>query len=335
MSPVPEYFFPVVSSTMDVARRIARGEVPNRGDRVSNSASDDPSESPVYPPGAPGRRIDRPAPDDPATPPELFRVRSDHQTAGRGRRGNRWFDRPGDAIMMTIALRRGSSHDPEDANPGTLALRAGAVLVATLTRRSTGTDRSGGTSGAMPFTGVPAAEAVPPGASVADVAVKWPNDILYRNRKVAGILVEGDSRWFYIGIGINAYPPDDSAAALYARVVTAGDAPLHESAPPDANARRSVVAPGTIREIPGCPVGRAFLDRFDDRFLHLIHGDRWYPLVSEHLAWVGRTVTVGDGASKISGTFRGIAPDGAALIETDSTRVSCYAGTMRLADPSR
>ena len=36
-----------------------------------------------------------------------------------------------------------------------------------------------------------------------DVQIKWPNDILYKNRKIAGILVEQCNKKIIVGIGIN------------------------------------------------------------------------------------------------------------------------------------
>jgi BirA family biotin operon repressor/biotin-[acetyl-CoA-carboxylase] ligase len=40
-------------------------------------------------------------------------------------------------------------------------------------------------------------------APKADIAVKWPNDVLADGRKLAGILLEGGNGWLAIGIGIN------------------------------------------------------------------------------------------------------------------------------------
>src|SRR5581483_6968821 len=47
----------------------------------------------------------------------------------------------------------------------------------------------------------------------AEVALKWPNDVMVEGRKAAGILVESGSRpgglWLAVGIGVNlATPPE-------------------------------------------------------------------------------------------------------------------------------
>src|SRR5581483_2921242 len=63
--------------------------------------------------------------------------------------------------------------------------------------------------------GVAVAELAGPGA-----AIKWPNDVLLRGRKVAGILIEGRPQedWAVLGIGLNvAVRESDLPAELRAR----------------------------------------------------------------------------------------------------------------------
>lgn len=71
------------------------------------------------------------------------------------------------------------------------------------------------------------------GVAVADVVgpearVKWPNDVLLKGRKVAGILVEGRPQegWAVLGIGLNvALRAEDFPAELRERATTLGLAP--------------------------------------------------------------------------------------------------------------
>ena len=71
------------------------------------------------------------------------------------------------------------------------------------------------------------------GVAVASIAgpqalVKWPNDVLLEQRKVAGILVEGrpQERWAVLGIGVNvALRREDFPPALRDRAGTLGLAP--------------------------------------------------------------------------------------------------------------
>ena len=119
-----------------------------------------------------------------------------HQTAGRGRSGRVWQDRPGDSLMFTVLL-------PE-LSPGRLPaaqIVAGYAVVDAL----------------LPY---------------ADVRMKWPNDAVIQGCKLSGMLIEtrfsGNSlAKAVLGIGINicAVPPGmEDAAALSAYC---GDLPSH------------------------------------------------------------------------------------------------------------
>ncbi|PKR90985.1 biotin--[acetyl-CoA-carboxylase] ligase [Pleomorphomonas diazotrophica] len=109
------------------------------------------------------------------------------QTAGRGRRGRVWTSEPGN-LYSSLMLR-----DPmAEARLGELPL-----VVALAVHDAV-------------------AAALPPLAR-ADLAIKWPNDILYAGAKLCGILIEAAStpegRVVVIGIGLNCgHHPD---VALY------------------------------------------------------------------------------------------------------------------------
>jgi BirA family biotin operon repressor/biotin-[acetyl-CoA-carboxylase] ligase len=126
---------------------------------------------------------------------ELAALRAPHgtlvtaaqQTAGRGRQGRSWSAPAGRALLCSIVLR-----DP----PRLLPLAAGVAVAE-------------------------AAEAL--GAPVAQV--KWPNDVLLRGRKLAGILVEGrpQDQWAVLGIGLNvALRQHDFPPELRERATTLG-----------------------------------------------------------------------------------------------------------------
>lgn len=112
---------------------------------------------------------------------------TDHQTAGRGRRGRTWSDPPGKALMFSYLAR--VSRAP--AELATLSLLVGIVV----------------------------AESLPLAPQL-----RWPNDLVLNGGKVAGILIElvtpPDQPLFaIIGIGINAnltadeLPPTDRLPA--------------------------------------------------------------------------------------------------------------------------
>jgi BirA family transcriptional regulator, biotin operon repressor / biotin---[acetyl-CoA-carboxylase] ligase len=121
------------------------------------------------------------------------------QTAGRGRRGRAWVADPGNALLFSIAcvLPR-----PMEGLSG-LSLAVGTAVLAAL-------------------------NGLPLSAS-ARLALKWPNDVLLDDGKLAGILIETawhtrEASAVVIGIGINLH----GAAALAAQIDAAGrHDPLH------------------------------------------------------------------------------------------------------------
>jgi BirA family biotin operon repressor/biotin-[acetyl-CoA-carboxylase] ligase len=102
-------------------------------------------------------------------------IGSDHQSAGRGRRGRAWEDQPGDALMFSLVLRPPIA--PVDAGLLPLLIAVGlADAIAPLTPH--------------------------------EVHIAWPNDVIVDRRKVAGILMElsGDHErvsFVVAGMGIN------------------------------------------------------------------------------------------------------------------------------------
>ena len=107
---------------------------------------------------------------------------AEHQSAGRGRLGRHWL----------------SSTAPAGAQP------AGALLFSLSLPLAA--HHWTGLSLAM---GVALADGIHPG-----VQLKWPNDLWWDHRKLAGILIEtaiiGSARYAVIGMGINVAPPEAS-----------------------------------------------------------------------------------------------------------------------------
>ncbi|WP_018527133.1 biotin--[acetyl-CoA-carboxylase] ligase [Alkalispirochaeta alkalica] len=209
-----------------------------------------------------------------------FWVRAGHQRAGRGRRGKRWEDCSGSALMVTLAVERGGPWDPADSLPGTLALRTAAAVWETL-------------------------EFFLPSR---ELCIKWPNDILARGRKVCGILIEADQRWFLIGIGINIH-----GAPLVKEELPA--ASLNEMAGERFWSGRDVTEPLFLR------LRRGMAEH--------LRGDRWFSLVEECLAWRDELVVAGD----VEGVLSGIDPEGALLLREEGAPGEfrkIYSGTVRL-----
>ncbi|MBE3123628.1 MAG: biotin--[acetyl-CoA-carboxylase] ligase [Planctomycetes bacterium] len=112
-------------------------------------------------------------------------VLAEHQSAGRGRRGNRWLSPPHASVLCSVVL-----WVPDAPGRGAILTRAAAVGVAAAIEDQ----------------------------CRLDVGIKWPNDLVIDGRKVGGILVEarpaaGGNGPVVIGAGINctqrpeAFPP--------------------------------------------------------------------------------------------------------------------------------
>lgn len=118
---------------------------------------------------------------DPLNPaPEGAAVVADEQTAGRGRWGRSWFSAPGMSLTFSVVLR------PQ------LSLGRLDLLTTTV--------------------GVAVVEAVREVSGV-DALLKWPNDVVLGDRKLAGILVEsvsgaGKLVAVVAGIGVNLSSAD-------------------------------------------------------------------------------------------------------------------------------
>jgi len=94
-----------------------------------------------------------------------------YQVAGRGRFPDRkWESPPGESLLCTLILRASDVPNP----PASLSLKT-ALAIATLLEEE--------------FRLQP--------------AIKWPNDVLLKERKVAGILAETKDQVILIGMGIN------------------------------------------------------------------------------------------------------------------------------------
>lgn len=112
--------------------------------------------------------------------PDGLVVVARNQTAGRGRFGRAWRSRPGAALLMSVALA-----PPPDLRRPVILTAWAAVAVAAAVREL---------AGYAP-------------------RIKWPNDVLVREKKVCGILIEQGVRTV-VGIGLNLSQTPDEFAAL-------------------------------------------------------------------------------------------------------------------------
>ena len=111
---------------------------------------------------------------------------AESQTAGRGRRGREWVS----PFAQNIYCSLGWGFEGGVVALEGLSLVVGLVIVRTLQRYG-----------------------------VSGLSLKWPNDVLYQDQKLAGILIEmtGDPAGYcevIIGVGINVAMGDDPARAI-------------------------------------------------------------------------------------------------------------------------
>ncbi len=200
------------------------------------------------------------------------------QTAGRGRRGRPWAMPEGN-FAASLVMR-------PDGTPLEAALRS---FVAALALRD-------------------ACLAV--GVAAADIALKWPNDVLLRGGKVAGILLEsegdraGGVAHLVVGIGVNL-----------------------AAAPPAATLEPGAVAPVSLRGETGIDVApEPFLDLLAPAF------DRYERQMATHgfapirRAWLdgaarlGQPITARLPREEITGSFRDVDGQGNLVLDTPGGR---------------
>ena len=179
------------------------------------------------------------------------------QTAGRGRMGRSWLSSPGDALTFSLGL------------PLHLSDWSGLSLAV----------------------GLSVAQSLHP-----QIQLKWPNDLWWQQRKLAGILIEtanvGAQRYAVIGIGINLRERD-------AKGLSTPPAWLQEALP-------DIGGPQTLDRVLS-PLVQT-LQRFEREGFAAFRGE-----FNARDGLRERAVTLSDGTH---GTARGVNESGALLVHT-------------------
>ncbi len=214
-------------------------------------------------------------------------VVAEQQTAGRGRSGNQWWSSAG-ALTFSVVF---------DRNALGLSLpRLPLVALATgLAVREV-------VAGALAVGAAPSGTLVP--------LVKWPNDVLVGDRKIAGILVEESHGRVVVGVGLNVN--NDFTRA-----------------PADVQARATSVRTLLGRTVERLEVLRGFvvvhsveLDRLRDERDEL--ASRWH----EHCALTGRSVGVRVHDRLVEGRCEGIDSTGALIVRTTHAAERVLSGVV-------
>ena len=198
---------------------------------------------------------------------------AEYQTAGRGRRGRRWSTPLGAGLCLSAAWQFA------DTPPGLSAL---TLALGVVVRRAVAA------------------------VTNVDVALKWPNDLVWDERKLGGILLELTAEaqggcHVVAGIGLNVDLPPKLLRTLSDWPRGAVDLATATGVPPS----RTALAAALIGELAELFAGYAT--------------DGFQPYRADWRAadfLRGRRVTLDDADGTVSGTALGIQADGALLIET-------------------
>ncbi|MFD2209076.1 biotin--[acetyl-CoA-carboxylase] ligase [Virgibacillus halophilus] len=209
---------------------------------------------------------------------------ADEQTSGKGRMQRQWFSAANKGIWMSILLR---PQIPLQTSPQ-LTLLCGTVLAATFEKELN----------VRPF-------------------IKWPNDILINEKKVAGILTEMQAeqdriQYVVVGIGINVnqekkdFPEEIAQKASSLKMETGTSLDLHKM----------------IQEI---------LKRFEKMYdQYMQAGFAFVKALWEGFGFkIGKDIIVRTMNNERKTAFLGIAEDGALLVKNDQgEKEKLYAGEI-------
>ncbi|HEX9706423.1 MAG TPA: biotin--[acetyl-CoA-carboxylase] ligase [Steroidobacteraceae bacterium] len=209
---------------------------------------------------------------------------AEFQSAGRGRRGRRWVAPFASGLCLSVNW----SYRDAPATLGALSLAAGVAVLRALRR-----------------------------LGFAELSLKWPNDIVHRDGKLGGILIDlrGEAAgpaYFVVGVGINVRLPPEARDVLRDGGVDAIDL-ASLGAPPD----RSQAASILISELA------LALIEFGARGMTAF-AEEWQS--ADALA--GRPVRVIQGGQSLDGLARGVDSDGALLVDVEGARRRILSGEV-------
>jgi len=206
---------------------------------------------------------------------------AERQVAGRGRHGRAWFSPPG-GLYCSIVLKGDEKSVPllnlVCGMPVVKALRHWSVLA----------------------------------------TLKWPNDVVFRNRKIGGVLCEGvyrhDAFWVVAGIGVNTNVPLDRL-------------------PEEVRVTATSLKAETGIEVSNDEFLEYMLREFDKVYRATRSGAR-NVLARDYMALcstIRQKVEVATAKGKVRGTAVEVTPAGAlVLMDEAGTRVEVAEGTLSL-----
>ena len=211
---------------------------------------------------------------------------AEYQSLGRGRRGRRWQAPLGSGIALSV----GWQFAGVPAEPSALTLAVGVAVRRVL-------DRVAGIT----------------------IALKWPNDLVFDERKLGGILLEIQAEahggaHVVVGVGLNVALPASLLPSLcdWPRGAVDLATALGRAPPP-----RAVLAAALVNEIA------ALLADYPAQGF-AAYRTEWRS--ADYLR--GRAVRLDEATGRLFGTALGIDADGALLVETDGGKRRVVAGDV-------
>jgi BirA family biotin operon repressor/biotin-[acetyl-CoA-carboxylase] ligase len=208
---------------------------------------------------------------------------AEQQTAGRGRLGRPWLANANENLTFSIILRPSIGADAINLLPLSVS-----VAVAQAVEKSTGVA----------------------------VECKWPNDLIFEHKKVAGILLEGaysnnKVEWIVIGIGINVnqtlFPADLEQKATSLKLVTG-------------------------REVDRVSLFHNLLEVLE----HTYRAGTKSGFQSILPDWIARThmidrqISVMENGTLLSGTVKGLSRDGGLVLKSNGGERTLHAGDVTI-----
>ena len=217
--------------------------------------------------------------------PEGTLVLADEQTAGRGRLGRSWVAPARSSLLMSLILRPNLT--PAHVSRVTMAVALGACEAI---RAETGLHAQ----------------------------IKWPNDLLVRGKKCAGILAESGivsekPEYVIVGIGVNV---NFAVAAL-------------EGIPHDATS----IADELGQSFPRAHLARTILREIEAYYLRLRAGEELRDEYKHRLATLGQHLRAQTAQGTIEGVAMDIDENGALFIQrADGSIMRLLAGNVTLSN---
>jgi len=211
-------------------------------------------------------------------------VLAEHQTAGRGRNGRPWISPMAQNIYMSVLWR--FRYSPQELSG--LALIFGVAIARTLSE-----------------------------FGIDDVHLKWPNDVVWRGRKLAGVLIELVSEATgpcsaVIGIGLNINMDSREAARIDQTWV---------------DLKSISHRPISRNQLAGSLITNSLAVLVDfEQYRFNPFCEEWgrYDMLR------GLTIRVNSSGSVISGVAEGVADDGALLLRCNGRQRKIYSGEAGL-----